>query len=128
MATYLLDTTVLVLWFRGHAATRNWLVDAHLRGDILGTCTVNVTEVYTRAHPHERDQWQAFFEAYEYWDVTAADAVAAGISRYALARRGFSAGFQDATIAAVARRVGATVVTDNVKDFELLGVPLLSPA
>lgn len=94
---------------------------------MLGICSVNLTEIYSGAHPHERAAWEAFLPTLEYWTVSREDARLAGELRYALARRGLRASFQDATIAAVARRVGATVVTDNARDFELLDVPVLRP-
>jgi predicted nucleic acid-binding protein len=126
--TFLLDSTTLIAWWRGTpVATVRWLADRRGEGDRLGVSTVNVTELFTGAHPAARERLRAFFAALEVWHTTAADAEWAGIRRYELARQGFTTHLEDATIAAVARRVGATVVTDNTRDFETLGVPVLRP-
>ena len=124
----LLDTTWLVRIGRGQQPARDWVTSQIISGSRLACTTVNVTEIYSRAHDHELPFWAEAFASIATWLATFEDAVEAGRRRYALARLGFQMSLTDATIAAVARRMGATVVTDNVKDFELLEIPVLRPA
>jgi predicted nucleic acid-binding protein len=128
MARLILDTTVLIGWFRDTQEIRDWVIRTIAGTDVLGVCPINLAEIYTRAHSHERQRWQELLATLHHWDVTMEDGISAGIMRYALARQGFQAGFQDSLIASVASRVGASVVTTNVKDFELLDVPVVRPA
>jgi predicted nucleic acid-binding protein len=88
---------------------------------------VNVAEVTRRAHLQERILWRDVWRVLSVWPVTLADGEDAGDRIYDLDRHGFQVPLPDALIAAVARRVGATVVTDNVRDFERLDIPVLRP-
>lgn len=125
MARYLADSTVLIHLFRRQAWAREWFAEAAAAGHDVGVCAINVAEVYTRAHEHERPEWSALFQGLLYWPVTLEAAEAAGRRRYDLARLGTQVHLADALVAAVAERTGATVVTGNVRDFEAYGVAVL---
>ncbi|MDP9364430.1 MAG: type II toxin-antitoxin system VapC family toxin [Chloroflexota bacterium] len=125
VSRYLLDTTVLIDVSK-EAQPISTQVDALLRGpDIVGVCAVNVVEFFSGLAEDERLLWRSFIDQLVYWEITAAAAFQAGILRYALARRGRQLSTQDALIAATAIDVGATLITSNVKDFDLPGLALL---
>lgn len=126
MARFLADSTVLIHLFRRQPWAREWLADAIAAGHDVGVCAINVAEVYTGAHEHERPEWAALFQGLLYWPVTLEAAEAAGRRRYDLARVGTQVHLADALVAAVAERAGATVATGNIRDFEAYGVAVLA--
>jgi predicted nucleic acid-binding protein len=122
----LIDSTFLIRVSRGdHRAVSYLSRVSSLR--LVGTTSINVAEVLRRAHERERALWQQLWSIMNVWPVTFADAEDAGSRLYALSRTGIQGQVTDALIAAVARRVDATVVTDDVKDFERLEVPVVRP-
>jgi predicted nucleic acid-binding protein len=79
------------------------------------------------ASPSPVVAWYRLFDVIQVWPILDSDGRAAGEAIYGLARQGFQASLPDAIIAAVARRAGATIVTDNVRGFERLGARCLRP-
>ena len=118
----MLDSSFLVRFGRGSRLETEWLQGHSNSTDVIGHCAVVVAEIYAGAHPAEREGWRELFGALTAWPTLLEDAVTSGIWRYDLARQGFQIHLGDALIAAVARRVGATVVTHNVRDFARIGV------
>jgi predicted nucleic acid-binding protein len=88
-------------------------------GEEVGICAINVTECLAGARPQERPGWEEVFRTLRYWPIQRADAALAGTWGYDFARRGRALTTGDLLIAAVARRLRAVVVTDNVKDFPM---------
>ena len=86
-------------------------------GDELGVCAISVGEFFSGLAPTERPRWQRFVANLRYWDISPNAATRAGADRYALARRGIIIPITDALIAAVAREVGAIILTDNLAHF-----------
>ncbi len=86
-----------------------------------------MVEVVAGTLPVKRDQTVQFLRTIEAWPMTAGIAIRAGIYRYDLARQGYDLKLPDAVIAATAEIAGAVLVTDNVKDFQHLGLPLMRP-
>ena len=119
---YLLDTSFLVQFGRGRREETEWLQTRLNSVDTIGCCPITIAEVHAGAHPRERPGWAEIFGAMVFWPILPEDAALSGAWRYDMARRGIHLQLGDTLIAAVARRVGATVVTHNVKDFEPLGV------
>ena len=124
---FLVDTTVLIDASRHREPALSWLQDAIQRLDEVGVCAVIVAEFFAGLRPDERSRWETFIDALTYWDTTRDMAQQAGIYRYHYARRGRAINTADAIIAATAVSVGATLVTDNVRDFPMLGLELVQP-
>ena len=126
MPGYILDTTTLTHVRHGHPAVAAAL-RAHA-GQALGVTTVNVEEALGGYYNLLRKARSP--EAEEYASTLLAESVTA-LSRFIVhpvtvaARRRFDAllklrlnvGRADLKIAAVALELGATVVTDNARDF-----------
>ena len=114
---YLLDTSVCVSLLRGRG------VKAHLppvSECVLSTITMAELEVGVRRSTRPEEQRKAvagFADLFEVlpWDLEAAGHY--GDIRVDLERRGVIIGPLDQLIAAHARRLGATLITANLKEF-----------
>lgn len=116
---YLLDTTVLIDLSRDREPTTSWTREL-LRGPhIVGVSAVNVAEWFAGLRPVERAHWARFVDELQYWDITPAVAIRAGILRYDYARLGRTILIPDALVAATAEAVGAILVTGNIKHFPM---------
>jgi predicted nucleic acid-binding protein len=121
LTDFLLDTTVHIHWSRNEAAVVAWLHDAYANGSGLLTSVISVSEVYTRAHPHERSTWESYFRSLQAIPIDSVLAKSAGEMRYRLGRAGRQLHLADSLIAASALARNATIVTANAKDLELTG-------
>jgi predicted nucleic acid-binding protein len=126
MARYLPDISTLVGFSRGYRAQREWFQSMLNTSEEVGYCQITVGECYGGAHPPERPGWSEIFDALAYWPVTRADSMQAGTWQYDFRRRGIQRALADLTIAAVAFRLDATVVTANLKDFDIPGLRVMS--
>jgi predicted nucleic acid-binding protein len=125
MSRYLLDTTALIDFSKGKEPAFSLIHRFIEHGDEVGVSPINVTEFYAGLAPAQREVWDAFFEPLLLWPISLAAAKQAGRFRYDFARRGITLSTTDALVAAVAREVGATLVTSNVKDYPMDEVSLL---
>lgn len=128
MTSYLLDTTCLI-----HLARRTPLaVDAIARllteSHVLGCCAIPVAEFYSGLPRVRAPGMDGFIDLLQYWPIGHGDAVQAGGYRYTYARKGLQLSVSDTLIAAVARRVTATVITENLKDFPMDDIRTVSLA
>jgi predicted nucleic acid-binding protein len=112
---------------RGVGVDLAWFTESIARGETLVVCPLVVAELYAGALVPERLYWDTVISALGVEPEVLEDGRDAGIRRFDLALRGIQVGVQDAVIAAVARRIGATVVTHNVRDFLHLDVPICTP-
>jgi tRNA(fMet)-specific endonuclease VapC len=126
--TFLLDSTVLIDVGNGREPALAWFARVVGSTARILISTVTVAEVVAGTVPRERDRATRFLRTLDAWPVTDQIAVRAGIFRYDSARQGFDLKLPDAVIAATAEMAGAVLVTANVKDFQRLGLPLLSPS
>jgi tRNA(fMet)-specific endonuclease VapC len=124
---FLVDTTVLIDASRHREPALSWLQGAIQQPGEVGVCAVIVAEFFAGLRPEERARWEAFIDQLTFWDTTRDMAQQAGIYRYHYARRGRAISTADAIIAATAAAVGATLVTDNLKDFPMPGLSLTQP-
>jgi predicted nucleic acid-binding protein len=127
MPRFLLDTTVLIDASQEREPALTWLRNALRQVDEIGVCAVTVAEFFAGLQPHERPRWAAFVSELTYWEIGRETAMQAGSFRYDFARRGRTILIADALIAATAATVGATLVTETIKDFPMLEVLTMRP-
>lgn len=131
----LLDTTFLVHHYRGNERVETYLSghDPRVDGDLF-TTTINLKEVAVGTHLLEDDPTIADLVSDFGWlDIEPfgiEDAHHAGAIQARLVEDDtvpadrITALSGDLLIAAAARRRDATIVTENLADFETLGVPI----
>jgi predicted nucleic acid-binding protein len=122
---YLLDTSTLIDLSKNRPGVSDGLNDLPADGHEIGVCDVSVAEFFSGLRPVERGRWEAYVLALQFWPTSRGAAILAGAYRYAFARQGRAISAPDALIAAVAVEVGATVVTNNVKDYPMPGLQVL---
>ena len=119
MATYLLDSSVLIDTLNGKRS-RHLLLEELLRnGHLLGCCSVNMTEVFAGVRSPEEARTAEFLRSLEYYEVTWEIARSAGLLRRDYGRRGITLALGDATIAAVALVHRLPLLTDNVRHYPM---------
>jgi predicted nucleic acid-binding protein len=119
---YLLDTSVLIDFSKGWEPARSRIAELIAGGDEIGVSAINVAEFFAGLPTDKRADWDAFFGALDYWEISRGAATRAGIYRYAFARAGQTITTADALIAAVAWERAAVLITRNAKDFPMLDV------
>jgi len=119
VATYLLDTSVIIDALNNRRGRRDLLLDLVKRGSLLACCPINVTEIYAGLRPKEEEATEEFLRSLEYYHVTWPAARLAGLLKRDYGRKGTTLTVADATIAAVALVHELTLMTDNVKDFPM---------
>lgn len=117
MTRYLLDTSTLIDFSKGREPTMTRLLELIEGGDELGVCAISVAEFYSGLPVEQEAEWNEFFEQLVYWDISRSTAMHAGRMRQRHAGEGFAHTTADVLIAALAEDLGATVLTENVKDF-----------
>ena len=126
MATYLLDTSVIIDALNGKRGRRELLLGLVKQGHLLACCAINVTEVYAGLRPTEKGATEEFLRSLEYYHLTWSVARLAGLLKRDYRRKGATLTVADVTIAAVALLNELTLMTDNVKDFPMKELVLYS--
>ena len=127
MATYLVDTSVIIDALNGKRGRRDLLLGLVKQGHLLACCSINVSEVYAGMRQKEEAATEEFLRSLEYYHLTWPVARLAGLLKRDYGRKGTTVTIADATIAAVALAHELTLMTDNIKDFpmkELVLYPL----
>ena len=127
MATYLVDTSVIIDALNGKRGRRDLLLGLVKQGHLLACCSINVSEVYAGMRQKEEAATEEFLRSLEYYHLTWPVARLAGLLKRDYGRKGRTLTIADATIAAVALAHELTLMTDNIKDFpmkELVLYPL----
>jgi predicted nucleic acid-binding protein len=119
MATFLLDTSVIIDALNNRRGRPGLLMDLLNSGHLLACCPINVTEVYAGLRPREEAATQAFLASLQFIPITSQAARFAGELKREYARRGSTLNLGDVIIAAVAIENRFTLLTDNVKDFPM---------
>lgn len=119
MATYLLDTNILIDFTKGQEPACSQVLAWVDAKEKLAACCITVAEFYAGLNAAEALEWRSFIESLVYWPITREVAMQAGQDRYRYARRGIALTTTDALIAALARERNATLVTANIKDFPM---------
>jgi predicted nucleic acid-binding protein len=122
---YLLDTTTLVSFSKKSEPVSSRLRQM-MATDLVAVCPIVVAEFYSGLAAEERPDWDGFFASLDLWDHSESVARRAGRFRYDYARRGRAISVADALVAATALEHDATILTDNVSDYPLPGVRVLS--
>jgi predicted nucleic acid-binding protein len=117
MATYVLDTTVLIDFLGGRARAVSSVKELSQEQHDLCTCCICVAELYSGLSAGATRVADQLMSGLTYLDVTADEARLAGSIRYQYARRGIALSTTDTIVAAVAIANDATLVTANVRDF-----------
>jgi predicted nucleic acid-binding protein len=128
MATYLLDTTVIIDVINGKRSRDQLLTDLLENGHLLACCAINVIEVYAGMRPAEESRTAAFLETLKYYPITWEVARLAGLIKRDFRKKGVTLSATDVTIAAVALEYQLTLVTDNVKHYPMKELDLYDPS
>jgi predicted nucleic acid-binding protein len=124
--SYLLDTTVVIDHAEGFAPAVELLSQLFSETSDLYTCDVVTCEALSRGDEEAVAVKRTLLDALEYVALSPDGARWAGEQRRTRREAGQRApSTTDALIAALARSVGATVVTRNARDFDAFDVPVL---
>lgn len=123
---YLLDTTLIVDHAHGHEPAMRLLHRLYEEGAELFTCEVVVCEALSGGSDEHRSVVSRLLEPLDFVATDPTTARRAGEARLERHRAGGKLGLGDALIAAVAKGLGATIVTRNRPDFERQGALVLS--
>lgn len=125
---YLPDTNILIGVITGRRAYASLLQKFIEERHLLATCSIVVSEVCAGMRPSEEARTTALLESLEFLPVTFEIAKRAGhIRRQFTKAKGRTLSLADATIAAVAMANACTLITENIKDFEIADVRVLVP-
>lgn len=124
MATFLLDTCVIIDVLNNKRGRQGMLLDLVRSGHVLACCPINITEVYAGMRPKEEAATEVFLGSLQYFSITPAAARMAGEFKRDYARKGTTLNLGDVIIAAVAAQNEATLLTDNTKDFPMANLSL----
>ena len=119
MATYFLDTSIIIDALNDKRGRRDFLMELLTQGNLLGCCSINITEVYAGIRAKEEKATEEFLLSLEFYPITWPIARMAGLIKRDYARRGVTINIADATIAAVAMSHRLPLLTDNIKDFPM---------
>lgn len=119
MATFLLDTSVIIDAINDKKHRRQFLRELLQQGNILACCPINVTEVYAGMLPGEEPDTETFLQTLQYYPITWAVARLAGLLKRDYRKKGITLAATDVTIAAVALQNRLFLLTDNVKHYPM---------
>ena len=119
MATYLLDTSVIVDALNGKKNRGQILKELLQQGHLLACCSINVTEVYAGLRSHEETRTRELLESLQYFPISWPVARLAGLLKRDYGRKGITLATTDVTIAAVTIHHELTLITDNLKHYPM---------
>ena len=119
MATFLLDTNIIIDAINGKKGRNASLISLAEQGHTLACCPVNVAEVHAGLRPKEEARTAALLQSLQFYPITFSVAELAGRLKRDHARRGKTLSIPDTMIAAVALHYQLTLITDNAKDFPM---------
>ena len=102
MATYFLDTSVIIDALNGRRGRRELLLGLVKEGHLLACCPINVTEVYAGMRPKEEEATEEFLRSLECCHLAWPVSRLAGLLKRDYAGKGTTVTIADATIAVVA--------------------------
>jgi predicted nucleic acid-binding protein len=119
MATYLLDTTVIIDAINEKKNRNAILIGLVEQGHILACCPINVAEVYAGLRPKEEQKTAGLLRSLQLYPITFPVAELAGRLKRNYGHKGKTLTIPDAIIAAVALHYQLILITDNPKDFPM---------
>jgi predicted nucleic acid-binding protein len=119
MATYLLDTSVIIDTLNGKRNRALLLMELVQQGHLLACCAINVTEVYAGVRSHEETRTSELLQSFQYYPIAWPVARLAGLLKRDYGRKGITLATTDVTIAAVAIHHQLPLITDNVKHYPM---------
>jgi len=126
MATYLLDTTVIIDALNEKKERRQMLRELVLQGHVLACSPINVAEVYAGMRPKEEQTTMGLLRSLQYYPITFDVAELGGRLKREHSRKGATLSVTDTLIAAVALHYQLVLITDNVRDFPMSELSLFS--
>lgn len=119
MATFLLDTSVIIDAINNKKSRRQLLRSLLDQGHVLACCPINVVEIYSGLRPKEEESIESFLASLDYCHITFTMARLAGHFKRDFAKKGVTLSVTDTLIAAVAIEQRIFMITDNTKDFPM---------
>ncbi len=119
MATYLLDTTVIIDALNDKRNRNRSLVNLAEQGNTLACCAITNAEVYAGMRPKEEARTAALLHSLQLYPITFPVAELAGRLKGHYRAKGTVLSIPDAMIAAVALHYQLALITNNVKDFPM---------
>src|SRR5579872_3332675 len=98
MATYLLDTSIIIDALNDKNNRAAFLEHLLQEGHLLACCSINITEIYAGLRPKEEVSTRAFLESLEYLEISWEIARQAGLLKRDFAHRGVTLTLADSTI------------------------------
>ena len=130
MATILLDSCVIIDALNDRRMRREFLAKLLDRGNLLGCCAVNLTEVFAGMRESEKIKTEQFLNSLEFFPIGPEVAKLAGMLRREWKQLGHTPSYTDLNVAAVAIHHDVALLTDNLKHFpmpELTLYPMPAP-
>jgi predicted nucleic acid-binding protein len=131
VATFLLDTSVIIDALTGRRGRAAFLLELVKTGHVLACCPINITEIYAGMRPKEQAATEELLASLQHFPIAPPAARLAGELKRDYARKGVTLNLGDVIIAAVAIHYELTLLTDNVKDFPMKALamrPLPDPS
>ena len=126
MATYLLDTSVIIDALNGKRNRDELLRELLQQGHLLACCSINVTEVYAGLRPHEEMRTRELLESLQYFPIIWPVARLGGLLKRDYGRRGITLATTDVIVGAVALYHQLTLLTDNLKHYPMKELSIYS--
>jgi len=124
MATFLLDTTVIIDAINDKKNRRQFLRYLLQQGNLLACCPINITEVYAGLGPKEEETTAAFLKTLQLYSLTWPIAELAGLLKRDYSKKGKTLNLGVVIIAATALHNSLILLTDNSKDFPMKDLSL----
>jgi len=119
MATFLLDTSVIIDAINDRKGRRQLLRNLINQGNTLACSPINIAEVYAGLRPPEEQNTKHFLQSLDLYPVTWPVAELAGLLKRDYGKKGKTLAITDTIIAAVALHYQLQLITDNIKDFPM---------
>ena len=119
MATYLLDTNIIIDALNQKRNRNAVLFDLATAGHTLACCPINVAEVCAGLRPKEEERTTALLQSLKLYPITFPVAELAGRLKREYGSKGKTLSIPDTIVAAIALHNELVLITDNVKDFPM---------
>ena len=119
MATFLLDSGIVIDVLNGKRGRKEVLEQLVRQGDEMACCSITITEVYAGVRRGEEARTERLLRSFRFYPVTWEIARQAGDLQNFWRRKGSALSLPDVTIAAVALAHHLVLVTANTKDFPM---------